>query len=72
MSQKTEKVDKELVGFAIEAGGAIVRGLIDAILSGDEARWRPLVDILPQQLKSRAVMIAEREKTRIELERLND
>lgn len=57
-----------LVELGIEAGMALGKRLIEAISSGDRDEWEPLIDILPEELKTRATMIAEREETRRQLE----
>jgi len=65
----TSFVSPELVELGLEAGIALGKRIIEAIASGDEAQWRPLIDILPEEMRSRATLVAEKEKTRIELER---
>jgi hypothetical protein len=58
-----------LVQLGLEAGIAIGRRIIEAIANGNKDEWEPLIDILPPEMQSRARMIAEKEQTRIELEK---
>jgi hypothetical protein len=58
-----------LVELGLEAGIAIGKRIIQAIANGNKDEWEPLVKILPPEMQSRARMLAEKEKTRIELEK---
>jgi len=61
-------ISPELVELGLEAGIALGKRLIQAIAGGDEAEWRPLIEILPEEMRAKATLIAEKEKTRAALE----
>lgn len=60
----------ELLKLALEVGAHFAREFADAMQNGDEVKWRRIADILPEELQSRAKLLAEESKTRRELEDL--
>jgi hypothetical protein len=57
-----------IIDVAFDVGKYIAR----AIQEGDEAKWRPIADVLPEPLKSRLERIAQDTKTKNALEDIFD